>query len=221
MGELTGKVVLITGADKGIGRALVAAFAEQGAIVVANALTPVNLDESIAPVQARGGQAQAYVADIASKLALQTMLNEIMDQYGCLDILVQTAGVEPTDPFLELDEWDWRRTLNTNLTGPFLLMQSAGRIMREQGGGVMINLVDADQETRAAAFGKAGLLALTRAAASEFGAHHIRVIAINNGAPDGEQLAGFPTDPVDLVLILCSQETSDVYGKIIHCPLKP
>jgi NAD(P)-dependent dehydrogenase (short-subunit alcohol dehydrogenase family) len=100
-------------------------------------------------------------------------------------------------------------------------MQSAGRIMRKQGEGVMINLVGADQESRPATPGKAGLLALTQAVASEFGVHHIQVNAISCSAPGGVQLAGFPADPVELVLFLCSQKTSDVHGKIIHCPLKP
>lgn len=220
MGYFSGKVILITGADQGIGRALAEAFAEQGAIVAANALIPINLDESVARIQAHGGRAQAYVADIASKLALQTMLNEIIDRYGRLDILIQTAVVEPTDELLEIDEWDWRRTLDTNLTGPFLLMQSAGRIMREQGGGVMVNLVCGEQKSRAAIPGKMGLLALTQAAASEFRAYKIRVNAISCGMPAGKQLAGFPDEPVDLVLLLCGGETKDLNGEIIHCPLK-
>ena len=150
MGDITGKVVLITGAGDGIGRALAGAFAERGAIGAANALTPVNLDESIALIRAGGEKAQAYIADIASKLALQTMLNEIIDQYGRVDMLIQAGSVEPPDALLEMDEWDWRRTLDSNLTGPFLLMQSAGRVMREQGGGVIVNLVSLDEKSRAA-----------------------------------------------------------------------
>ena len=216
MGDFGGKVVIITGAGQGIGRALALAFADRGAVIAANALTPINLDETIAQIRTAGGQAQAYVADIASKLALQTMLNEITDQYGRVDILVQSASVEPRDALLEMDEWDWRRMLDSNLTGPFLLMQSAGRIMREQGGGVMVNLVCVDGESRAAAAGKTGLLALTQAAASEFAAHNIRVNAVSCGALGAETLAGFPENPVDLVLFLCSGESSDMNGKIIR-----
>ena len=215
MGKFDGKVVLITGAGQGIGRALALAFAEKGAVVVANALTPMDLDETVARVQAAGGQSQAYVADISSKLALQTMLNEIIDQYGHLDILIQTAGVEPRDSLLEIDEWDWRRMLDSNLTGPFLLVQSVARIMQEQGGGVMVNVVCVDGESRSAVAGKTGLLALTQVMANEFDATNIRVNALSCGASEGDHLKEFPENPVGLVLYLCSGESSHVNGRII------
>ena len=151
-----------------------------------------------------------------SKLALQTMLNQIIDRYGRLDILIQAGGVSPRDALLEMDEWDWRRTLDANLTGPFLLMQSAGRIMREQGGGLIVSLVHLDEERGAAAAGKKGLLALTQAAGAEFGTHNIHVNALSNNPAEGESLPGFPKKPVDLILFLCSADSPAVNGRIIH-----
>ncbi len=220
MGDFIGKVVLITGAGAGIGRALSEAFAAQGAIVAANDLTPINLDQTIARIQSAGGQAQAYVADIASKLALQTMLNEITDQHDRIDILLQTAIVDPPDPILEMDEWDWRRTLDINLTGPFLLMQSVGRIMREQGGGVIVNMISVDGKSSAAFAGKSGLIGLTRAAATEFAAFNIRINAVCSGVPEAEQIIGVPENPVELVVFLCSSEATEFYGQVLEARIE-
>lgn len=216
MGAYQEKVVLITGAGLGIGRQLAEAFAALGAVVAANDLTPINLDGTITQIQAAGGHAQAYIADIASKLALQTMLNEIIDQYGRIDILIQTAIVEPPEPILEMDEWDWRRTLDTNLTGPFLLMQSAGRVMREQGGGVIVNLISMDKKSTASVAGKSGLIGLTRAAAPEFEQFGIRINAVCSGIPEAVQIIGVPDDPVDLVIFLCSPQAAELHGQALQ-----
>lgn len=221
MDEFSGKVVLITGAGQGLGRELALAFAAHGAIVAAQARAPINLDDTVAQIQAHGGQAQGFVADSASKLALQTLLNEISDQYGRLDILIQADRVDPHDLLLDMDEWDWRHTLDRNLTGPFLLMQSVGRIMRAQNSGVMINLICVDNATAAAMPGRMGLLALTQAFAAELGADNIRINAVSCGASTAEQLIGFPENPVELVLYLCRAESADINGRIVHFAHKP
>ena len=92
---------------------------------------------------------------------------------GRLDILVNCANVEPHYPLLELDEWDWQRTLGVNLTGAFLLMQSAGRVMREAGSGVIVNVAP-----------MVGLVGLTRQAAAELAPHGIRVYGVVTGLPE-------------------------------------
>ena len=210
------KVVLITGAGLGIGRELAESFAAQGAIVAANDLTPINLDETIRHIKSSGGEAQAYVADIASKLALQTMINEIIDQHGRIDILIQSASIDPPDPIVEIDEWDWRRTLDVNLTGPFLLMQSVGRLMVAQGGGTIVNLISIDEKSSAATAAKTGLIGLTRAAAAEFGAYNIKINAVCSGTPEAEKFANMPENLVALVQYLCSDAASDIQGQIIQ-----
>jgi NAD(P)-dependent dehydrogenase (short-subunit alcohol dehydrogenase family) len=215
MDDFNGKVVFVTGAGKGLGRSLALAFAQQGAVLMVNALTPINLDTTIAQINALGGQAQAHVADIASKLALQTMLNEILDQHGRIDILIQAVSVDPSDSIFEMDEWDWRRMLDSNLTGPFLLMQSVGRIMRMQGEGVMVNLVCLDRERSVSRAAKMGLLALTETAAAEFEFDGIRLNAVSCGFPGSEQLTGMPDDLVDLVLWLSSDQASNLNGRIL------
>ena len=216
MGDLTGKVVLITGAGLGIGRELAISFAAQGDIVVANDITPINLDETINGIQGAGGQAQAYVADIASKLGLQTMLNEIIDQHGRIDVLIQTTSAEPLDPILEIDEWHWRRTLDINLTGPFLLMQSVGRVMREQGSGVIVNIISVDGNSSAAIAGKTGLIEFSRAAASEFGENNLQVNVVCSNFPAAEKIAALPQNPINLIMFLCSAKGAQYHGRVIQ-----
>ncbi len=216
MDDLTDKVVLITGAGLGIGSQLAEALAAQGAIIAANDLTPINLDETIHRIQSSGGKAQSYIADIASKLALQTMLNEIADQFGRVDILIQTANINPTDPILEMDEWDWRRTVDVNLTAPFLMMQSIGRIMREQGGGVIINVISVNEKSSTAVASKNGLIGLTRAAAAEFGTYKIRINAVCSGMSAAPQIKELPENPVELVTFLCGSESTEFHGQVLQ-----
>ena len=178
MGNFADKVILVTGAGKGTGRGVAKAFAGQGACVAANDISPVNLDETVADILAAGGQAKAYVEDIAKKMPVQTLLNAVLDDFGQIDILVNCAEVEPQKSVLEMDDWDWQRTLDVNLNGAFLLTQSAGRIMKEKGGGVIVHVGERPKgtERRAAYFtSKAGLAALSALAAYELSEAGIRV----------------------------------------------
>jgi NAD(P)-dependent dehydrogenase (short-subunit alcohol dehydrogenase family) len=178
MADFAGKIVLITGAGKGTGRRVAEAFAAQEATVAVNDVSPVNLDETVAHILATGGQVRAYVEDIAKKMPIQTLLNSVLDDCGRIDILVNCAEVEPQKTVLEMDDWDWQRTLDVNLSGPFLLTQSVGRIMKEKGGGVIVHVGERarDPERRAAYFtSKAGLAALSALAAYEFSEFGIRV----------------------------------------------
>ncbi len=178
MADFSGKVVLITGAGKGTGRRVAEAFAAQGASLAVNDVSPVNLDETVVRILASGGQVKAYVEDIAKKMPIQALLNSVLDDLGQIDILVNCAEVEPQKTVLEMDDWDWQRTLDVNLTGPFLLTQSVGRIMKEKGGGVIVHVGERakGEEKRAAYFtSKAGLAALSALAAYEFSEFGIRV----------------------------------------------
>ncbi|HBY08482.1 MAG TPA: hypothetical protein DEH22_12095 [Chloroflexi bacterium] len=216
MSEFDGKVVLIAGAGKGLGRALAEAFAARGAIIAAQDLTPINLDETVARLQAANGRAQAYVADLASKLALQTMLYEILDEFGRIDVLINCVSADPRDALLEMDEWDWRRTVDINLTGPFLLLQSVAREMRAQGGGVIVQVIQADANSAAGLAAKSGLIGLARAAANQLEALNIRVNAVCSGFPEAELEADLPADPVALVTFLCSHEAANFSGRVLQ-----
>jgi NAD(P)-dependent dehydrogenase (short-subunit alcohol dehydrogenase family) len=194
MSDFDGKVVLLSGAGGFIGRAIALAFAAQGAILALNDVTPLNLDVTLALIQETGGRARDYIFDIAKKMPVQGMVNQVIDHWGRIDFLVNSVYVEPKASFLDLDEWDWHRTLDVNLGGPFLTMQVVGRIMRDHGGGAMVNVVSAsggDPRLKgrvASVASMTGLVGLTRAAANELGPHNIRVNAVCPGsiAPEND-----------------------------------
>jgi len=183
--DLKDKVVLITGAGKGAGRALAQAFAERGAFVAANDISPNNVDEVVSEIIAHGGKARAYIEDIAKKVGAQALVKTVEDELGGIDILVNHAAVEPHSSLLNMDEWDWHRTLDVNLTGAFLMIQSVGRVMRAKGQGAILNIVagageGSKKEAGAYLSSKAGLVELSRQADQELSPHGIRVYAIEN-----------------------------------------
>jgi NAD(P)-dependent dehydrogenase (short-subunit alcohol dehydrogenase family) len=184
MNKLKEKVALITGAGKGSGRILAQSFAEQGSLVAANDISPINVEEVVNQIVAQGGHAKAYIEDVAKKVGAQHLINQVEDDFGRIDILINHAAVEPHAPLLEMDEWDWHRTLDVNLTGAFLMVQSVGRVMRAQGSGVIINLFTAS--IRSGGNGTAfiasmhGLEGLSQQAALELGPYGIQVYAVEN-----------------------------------------
>ena len=185
MKELEGKVVLITGAGKGSGRTLAKALAEKGAVIAANDISPINVEEAVDEITAQGGQAKAYIEDVAKKLGAQNLIKQVEDEFGKIDILINHASVQPRVPLLDMDEWDWHRVLDVNLTGTFLMTQSVGRVMRSQGSGVIINLMTADQgpAENEAAFVTTmhGLIGFTRQAVQELNPYGIRVHMVETG----------------------------------------
>lgn len=187
MKKLKDKIVLITGAGKGSGRLLAQVFADQGAIVAANDISPINVEEVVDQIRAKGGNAKAYIDDIAKKVAVQNIINQVEDDFGPIDILINHAAVEPNIPLLEMDEWDWHRTLDVNLTGAFLMTQSVGRVMRARGSGLIINLITKEAPNIEPAQGKAAFLAsmsglreFTRQAARELSRYGIQVKTVEN-----------------------------------------
>ena len=186
--DLQGKVVLITGAGKGRGRLLAEAFAERGACVAANDISPINVEEVVNGILQKDGRAKAYVEDVAKKLGAQLIINQVEDDFGQIDILINHAAVEPHVPLLDMDEWDWHRVLDVNLTGTFLMTQSVGRVMRAQGKGVIINLITetARDESREAAFiaSMNGLAGFTHQAARELSPYGIQVYAVTAKADE-------------------------------------
>lgn len=178
MQDLTGKVVLITGAGKGTGRAIAQAFAARGAWLAINDLTPVNLDETEANIRSTGGKVKAYIVDVTKKMPIQGLVNSVLDDWGRIDILVNCANVKPESSLMDMDDWDWQRTLDVNLTGVFLLMQSVGRVMSKQGGGAILTIGSYPKSALNQAsytISKAALVELSDQARREFSVHNIQV----------------------------------------------
>jgi NAD(P)-dependent dehydrogenase (short-subunit alcohol dehydrogenase family) len=185
--DLKNKVILITGAGKGSGAALAKAFAERGALVALNDISPINVEQVTTEITAKGGKARSYIEDIAKKVGVQYVIKGVEDDFGGIDILVNHAAVEPHMSLLNVDEWDWHRTLDVNLTGAFLTIQSAGRIMREKGSGAIVNIVAGSgsslgKEAGAYPASMAGLVALSHQADRELSPLGIRVYAVENSA---------------------------------------
>lgn len=179
---LQDKVVLITGAGKGVGSRLARAFAAAGATLALNDISPINVEALAAGL---GGAAQVHLHDVAKKVAVQSLVNDV----GHIDVLVNCANVEPRAGLLTIDEWDLHRVFEVNAIGAFLMMQSVGRVMRAQGGGVMLNVLPlAGHETAdsAPAFyaSRMALAGLTRAAAPELTPHNIHLYALTTGLPE-------------------------------------
>ena len=181
MTNLQNKIILITGAGKGRGRLLAKALAERGAQVAANDISPINLDSLI---EESNGTIKAYVEDVAKKVGAQRLINQVEEDFGRIDVLINHAAVQPNVALLAMDEWDWHRVLDVNLTGAFLMMQSVGRVLQSQGSGVVINLVtdSVRDERKEAAFvaSMAGLRALSEQAARELSPFGVKVHTMND-----------------------------------------
>ena len=194
------RVALIVGAGSRLGGQLARGLAAGGVRVALNDLLPNHIETLAAELNTSGFQAAAHPADLSRKLALQTMLQEVLEAWERIDILVFIPSVQPSGPLLDLDEWDWHRALDLNLSAAFLCMQSAGRIMRQLGGGVMVNVLEpspiASPVYEAAT---AGLAALTQAASAEFAAHNIRVQSFSGDQAD-----------VKTILQVCLEERSQI-----------
>ena len=216
------KVVLITGAGRGYGREVAKVFAAKGARLALNDISPMSLNKLVAEIKAEGGEAKAFVRDIAKKVPVQGLVMQVEDEYGKIDILINYSAVEPKKTLLEMDEWDWQRTLTVNLSAPFLMTQSVGRIMQKNGGGVIVNLVPL--AGRAEKIGGTaylssmmGLIGFTRQAARELGAHQIRVHAVGTGIPELHRAEmGHSSNFNEAVLYLCSDEQKKLEGQIIN-----
>lgn len=177
----------MTGAGADVGRAIALVLAKAGAAIVVNDLNPDRAEQVAHEIIASGGQATPWQADVSNRFQVGSLVEGARDAYGRIHILVNAAGSFKGGPMAALDEWDWRRLLDVNLTGTFFVSQLAGRVMADEGGGVIVNVASAAGHPNPLADGvgyiasKAGVLGMTKQCAREFAPLGIRVNAVCPG----------------------------------------
>lgn len=184
--SLQGKVALISGASRGIGEATALALADAGVDVVVASRKLADLEKVAERVRAKGVRSLAIAAHIAKVEESKSLVNQVLEKFGRIDILFNNAGTNPyMGPLMDAEEWAWDTTFNVNLRGPFFLAQLVARIMKQQGGGCIINTASAAAfqagELNIYCVTKAAYVMLTEVMAKEWGQWGIRVNAIAPG----------------------------------------
>ncbi len=197
---LDGKIAIITGASRGIGRAVTLALAKRGAAVVVNYASNAGAAEETArQVRDNGGRALVFKADVAVPAEAAALVQAAVDEFGGVDILVNNAGVTRDNFILRMKEEDWDQVLGVNLKGAFNCTKSAARVMIKNRSGRIINISsvvaligNSSQANYCAA--KAGLIGLTRAMAKELGPRNITINAVAPGFITTEMTLGLPEE---------------------------
>jgi len=185
--SLDGQTALVTGASRGIGRAVALALAAEGAEVVVNyASSPEAAEAVVAEIQAKGGSAYALKADVSDEASVDDLIKTVLKRSERIDVLVNNAGITRDGLLMRMKTEDWQAVINLNLTGVFLCTRAVARPMLKQRSGRIINITsvvglmgNAGQANYAAA--KAGVVGLTRSSAKEMASRGITVNAVAPG----------------------------------------
>lgn len=180
------KVVLVTGAGKGIGRAVAQAYAREGAMIALIEISSEYGLETLQSIESDGGIAAFFPTDVRVPESIENAVASAFRHFGRIDILINNAGIGRWSSPYELSVEDWDDVLHTNLRSAFLCSRAAARIMREQGGGAIVNIAStralmSEPHSEAYAASKGGIIALTHALAASFAPDRIRVNCVSPG----------------------------------------
>lgn len=231
--NLSGQAAIVTGAGADTGRAIALALAASGAAVVVNDLNPDRADTVAGEITAAGGQAIAWQADVSNRFQVGSLIEGGRDAFGRIHILINAAGAMKLGAASQLDEWDWRRLLDVNLTGAFFCTQLAGRVMADEGGGVIVNIASSAGHPNPLPDGvgyvasKSGLVGMTKQIAHEFAPLGIRVNVVCPGnileyedptvIPHNAQARwGTAEEVAGVALFLCSDAARFITGQAIN-----
>lgn len=202
MGKFSDRIVLVTGASRGIGRACALEFAREGADVAVNYnKSQPEAEETVREIQELGRVSRKYNADTTSFSQVASMVQAVVNDFGKIDVLVNNAGILKRSPFLEISEDEWDRVLDTNLKGCFLVGQAVAKVMASKGRGVIVNMSSSREEKPATnmthySVSKAGIGMLTKSMALELAPRGIRVVAVAPGLIETDLNRRDIADPV-------------------------
>jgi 3-oxoacyl-[acyl-carrier protein] reductase len=238
--ELNGKVAIVTGAGRNIGRAIALALADGGASIMINARSNrVEADAVAREIEAGGGKALVHIGDVADAADVQAMADVAIKQFGRIDILVNNAALRREKPFAEMSYAEWREIMEVTLDGAFHCAKACLAALRESGTGVIINIGGLSAHTGAAnrahvVTAKAGIVGFTRALAHDLASDGITVNCVVPGLigtprpKDSPEPAhhlihqtitgkrGTPEDVAAMVRFLCSPAARYITGQAIH-----
>lgn len=236
--ELSGKVALVTGASRNIGRAIALALAAGGAAVTVNARTSrEDADKVAQEIRGAGGQAEAFMADIVDAKAVSSMIEGTLKRFGRLDILVLNASVRKETPFIDMSFDEWKSLTAVTLDGSFHCAKACLPHMIKAGGGAIVTIggmtaLSGAKRRVHGSVGKFGLYGMTRALAKELGEHGIRVNCVAPGqmntaraadrsarpdvsnVPLGRRVE--PEEIADTVRFLCGPGAKMISGQLIY-----